>query len=86
MARLCTPREAPRGRSWGVQSLAIRPQRRLTFSYPECTKLGGQFVSGGMMGSSAGGMMNGTWSDGMMGAGWKASDGTFGMLFTFTTA
>jgi hypothetical protein len=52
----------------------------------QCTKLGGQFVSGGMMGSSAGGMMNGTWGSGMMGAGWKASDGTFGMLFTFTTA
>jgi hypothetical protein len=52
----------------------------------QCTKLGGQYVTGGMMGSAAGGMMNGSWGPGMMGAGWKASDGTYGMLFTFTTA
>lgn len=51
----------------------------------QCTKIGGQYVSGNMMGSG-GGMMNGTWGPGMMGAGWQASDGTFGMLFTFTTA
>ncbi len=47
--------------------------------------MGGQFVTGGMMGSAAGGMMNGQWGPGMMGAGWRASDGTFGMFFTFTT-
>lgn len=48
--------------------------------------IGGQYVSGGMMGSTAGAMMNGQWGPGMMGAGWRASDGTFGMFFTFTTA
>lgn len=49
-------------------------------------KIGGQFVTGGMMGVAGAGMMNGSWGPGMMGAGWKASDGTFGMQFTFTTA
>jgi hypothetical protein len=48
--------------------------------------MGGQVVSSGMMGSAASGMMNGQWGPGMMGAGWKASDGTFGMIFTFVTA
>lgn len=57
-----------------------------TIDLAQCTKIGGQYVGGGMMGSGAGGMMNGTWGPGMMGAGWQASDGTFGMLFTFTTA
>ena len=57
-----------------------------TVDLSQCTKLGGQYVTGGMMGSTAGGMMNGSWGPGMMGAGWKASDGTYGMLFTFTTA
>lgn len=52
----------------------------------QCTKIGGQYVSGGMMGSGGTGMMGGSWGPGMMGAGWQASDGTFGMLFTFTTA
>jgi len=48
--------------------------------------IGGQYVSGGMMGSTASGMMNGQWGLGMMGAGWQSSDGTFGMYFMFTTA
>lgn len=48
--------------------------------------MGGQFVTGGMMGSAGGGMMNGQWGPGMTGAGWQASNGTFGMFFTFTTA
>ena len=48
--------------------------------------MGGQYVSGDMMGSAAGGMMNGQWGPGMMGTGWQASDGTFGMFFTFRTA
>lgn len=48
--------------------------------------MGGQFVTAGMMGSFAGGMMNGQWGSGMTGAGWQASNGTFGMYFTFTTA
>jgi len=46
--------------------------------------MGGQTVTGGMMGSSS--MMNGQWGQGMAGAGWQASNGTFGMMFTFTTS
>ena len=46
--------------------------------------MGGQMVSGGMMGG--GSMMNGQWGPGMMGAGWQAANGTFGMVFSFTTA
>ena len=46
--------------------------------------MGGQNVSGGMMGSTS--MMNGQWGQGMMGNGWQAANGTFGMIFTFTTA
>lgn len=49
-------------------------------------QLGGQYVTGGMMGSAGGGMMNGQWGPGMMGGGWQAPNGTFGMFFTFTTA
>jgi hypothetical protein len=56
-----------------------------TIDLAACTTIGGQYVSGGMMGSTAGGMMNGQWGPGMMGTGWQASDGTFGMFFTFTT-
>lgn len=48
------------------------------------TMMGGQAVSGSMMGG--GSMMNGQWGPGMMGAGWQASNGTFGMMFTFTTS
>jgi hypothetical protein len=48
------------------------------------TMMGGRTVSGGMMGG--GSMMNGQWGPGMMGAGWQAADGTFGMMFSFTTA
>lgn len=48
------------------------------------TMMGGQNVSGGMMGSTS--MMNGQWGPGMMGTGWQAANGTFGMIFTFTTA
>ena len=52
----------------------------------QCTSIGGQYVSGGMMSAGMTGMMNGTWGPGMMGAGWQAADGTFGMVFSFTTA
>jgi hypothetical protein len=45
----------------------------------------GQSVSGSMMGST-GSMMNGQWGPGMVGAGWQAAGGTYGMMFTFTTA
>ncbi|MHB1269029.1 MAG: Ig-like domain-containing domain [Acidithiobacillus ferriphilus] len=46
--------------------------------------MGGQMVSGSMMGGTS--MMNGQWGPGMMGAGWQAANGTFGMVFSFTTA
>lgn len=46
--------------------------------------MGGQNVSGGMMGSTS--MMSDQWGPGMMGPGWQAANGTFGMIFTFTTA
>lgn len=43
--------------------------------------MGGQWIAGGMMS----GMHNGgSW--GMMGSGWRHANGSFGMLFTFTTA
>lgn len=52
-----------------------------------CEPLGGQYVTTGMMGFTQGaGMMNGSWGPGMMGNGWRAADGTYGMVFTFTTA
>lgn len=49
--------------------------------------MGGRSVTSGMMGLTAGGiMMNGQLGPGMMGTGWQASNGTYGMVFTFTTA
>lgn len=52
-----------------------------------CAGIGGQYVSSGMMGVASGGsMMNGPWGPGMMTSGWRATDGTFGMFFTFTTS
>lgn len=52
-----------------------------------CDRLGGRSVSGGMMGTESGdGMMGAWWGRGMMGSGWRATDGTFGMSFSFTTA
>ena len=43
--------------------------------------MGGQWIMGGMMGSSHGGD---PW--GMMGPGWHNPNGSYGMAFTFTTA
>ena len=57
-----------------------------TINMAQGMNIGGQFVTGGMMGAASAGMMGGSWGSGMMGAGWKANDGTFGMQFTFTTA
>ena len=57
-----------------------------TINMSQGMNIGGQSVTGGMMGAAAAGMMSGSWGSGMMGAGWKANDGTFGMQFTFTTA
>jgi len=42
---------------------------------------GGQWIMGGMMTGSHGGM---GW--GMMGSGWRNANGSYGMMFTFTTA
>jgi hypothetical protein len=43
--------------------------------------MGGQWIIGGMMTGSHGGM---SW--GMMGNGWRHANGSYGMVFTFTTA
>jgi hypothetical protein len=43
--------------------------------------MGGQWVQGGMMGPTHGGM---SWTG--MGPAWMASNGSYGMVFTFTTA
>jgi hypothetical protein len=43
--------------------------------------MGGQWIMGGMMTGSHGGM---AW--GMMGSGWHNANGSYGMVFTFTTA
>lgn len=43
--------------------------------------MGGQWIMGGMMTGSHGGM---SW--GMMGNGWRNANGSYGMVFTFTTA
>ena len=49
--------------------------------YSRClSQYGGQWATGDMMG---GGMMGG---QNMMGPGWQAANGTYGMVFTFTTA
>ena len=47
--------------------------------YQQCVEaMGGQWATRQMMG----GMMGG----GMMGPGWENANGTYGMIFTFTTA
>lgn len=52
-----------------------------------CTRIGGQYATTTMMGAGAQqGMMTGAWGPGMMGSGWRAADGTYGMVFSFTTA
>ncbi len=43
--------------------------------------LGGQWVMGGMMGTTHGGMGMGS-----LGAGWRGANGSYGMAFPFTTA
>jgi len=43
--------------------------------------MGGQWIMGGMMTGTHGGM---GW--GMMGSGWHHANGSYGMVFTFTTA
>jgi hypothetical protein len=52
--------------------------------------MGGQTATGGMMGGGmmGGGMMGGGMmaDSSMMGPGWRHADGSYGMVFTFTTA
>lgn len=67
-------------------SPSLQAMNGKTINMAQGMNIGGQFVTGGMMGAAAAGMMGGSWGSGMMGAGWKANDGTFGMQFTFTTA
>ena len=50
----------------------------------DCTPglgMGGQWITGGMMTGNHGGM---AW--GMMGSGWRNANGSYGMMFSFTTA
>ena len=46
--------------------------------------MGGHWITQQMLGDWGGGMMGGMGS--MMGAGWQHHNGTYGMVFTFTTA
>ncbi|MBK6308380.1 MAG: hypothetical protein IPF47_22705 [Gemmatimonadetes bacterium] len=54
----------------------MQGQNGRPLDHTQCASLGGRAVSEGMM---SGGM-------GMMGAGWQGADGSYGMIFTFTTA
>ena len=63
---------------------ALRGRNGERLNRTACERLGGRTVTPGMLGSGPrGGMMNGYWEPG---AGWRAADGTLGMIFTFTTA
>ena len=48
--------------------------------------IGGQSVTSGMMGAAAGRRMNALLRPGIPGTGWPASNGTYGIVFTFTAA
>jgi len=49
--------------------------------YTNGLAMGGQWIMGGMMSGTHAGM---GW--GMMGSGWRNANGSYGMVFTFTTA
>ncbi len=53
----------------------------MMIDYSQAQAMGGQWIMGGMMGGSHDGM---GW--GMMGSGWQNPNGSYGMMFTFTTA
>ena len=76
------------GTTWTLHfSPGIRSLDGGSIDLAACTRLGGRYATAGMMGVPAGaGMMNGAWGPGMMGEGWRSPDGTYGMIFTFTTA
>ncbi len=52
----------------------------LPVDYTNGVATGGQWIMGGMMGGTPAGM---AW--GMMGSGWRNANGSYGMMFTFTT-
>ena len=60
--------------------MSLTPQGGAT-GVSTATTMGGQWITGGMMGGSHAG---GAW--GMMGPGWRNSNGSYGMAFSFTTA
>ena len=60
----------------GMMSAAGAP-----VDYTNGLGMGGQWIMGGMMTSSHGGM---GW--GMMTSGWRGTNGSYGMVFAFTTA
>jgi Bacterial Ig-like domain len=53
----------------------------LPVDYTKGLAMGGQWIMGGMMSGTHAGM---GW--GMMGSGWRNANGSYGMVFTFTTA
>jgi hypothetical protein len=53
----------------------------MALDYTAGLGMGGQWIMGGMMTGTHGGM---GW--GMMGNGWRNANGSYGMVFTFTTA
>ncbi|MGH7695170.1 MAG: Ig-like domain-containing protein [Gemmatimonadaceae bacterium] len=84
-----TPTAPLRSRTTYVLHLSpsLRAATGQRINLAACARLGGQTVTSGMLGmGQRGGMMNGAWGSGMMGDGWRAADGTFGMIFRFTTA
>ncbi len=48
-----------------------------------CTTLGAQSVTSGMLGGSM--MTGGSMGPGMAGSGWQMANGSYGMIFSFTT-
>ena len=81
-----TPAAALRSKTSYVLHLApdLRTSSGQRLNHQGCISLGGRNVNQGMMG---GGMMNnGAMGPGMMGNGWRALSGSYGMIFTFTTA
>jgi hypothetical protein len=56
----------------------LRGADGVPLNHAACAALGGRTVTGGMIGGGMG--------PGMMGSGWQPANGTYGMIFTFTTA
>ena len=79
----CTPHGALQPRTTYALHLGggLMSQARQPLDYGQHGgMMGGQWITGGMMGTSHGG---GAW--GMMGSGWSNSNGSYGMVFSFTT-